>query len=89
MFTDENMEASNNQDRDEDFLDDFMWCTWQSFPEDKTFAYVLPWTASEVKDYTLYILRFTYHGRQLIWVQESSLAPVPYPSSYRVLFTYI
>ncbi|KAJ5490578.1 hypothetical protein N7453_011403 [Penicillium expansum] len=24
MFTDENLEASNNQDRDEDFLDDFM-----------------------------------------------------------------
>ncbi|KAF3015684.1 hypothetical protein E8E15_001814 [Penicillium rubens] len=24
MFTEENMEASNNQDRDEDFLDDFM-----------------------------------------------------------------
>jgi hypothetical protein len=24
MFTDENMEASNNQDRDPDFLDDFM-----------------------------------------------------------------
>lgn len=24
MFTDEHLEASNNQDRDEDFLDDFM-----------------------------------------------------------------
>lgn len=85
MFTDENLEASNNQDRDEDFLDDFMWWALLSFlMEDNLFLCV---TFELPAKWKLYPLHTTYYiayttGGQLIWVRQNSPTLLPLDTSF-------
>lgn len=61
LMSEENMEASNNQDRDPDFLDDFMW-------PDFTLQYPLLPPKQKKKKSLFGLLAFTYKNKQIGYI---------------------